>query len=391
MTSATYTREAGNLPDCIQELERVSKTKADYVVAERDLFATGDSGPQLTIPGPMGSLVLNGVTPHALNQVHDRLGIPREYGRKLAAEKATLWAENVNGWSQDSKKNVLTRCLDGNVRAVLSDKYRILDNYDLFFSAFKTLKEVGASITSVSIKDNGDRFYLRAVVPGWQEAVRAAESVPTSKPAYHHGTGGVDAAPGRGSSLFVERDEVGGDYVYPGVILQNSETGNGGLSVSPFIYRLICKNGLIADDVFRKIHLGEKQGLGYLSGEAREKESELVWLQVRDLIKATFDRDNFKELVRQFSETGDIALPNPIKAVDNVVANFGLSDDDKQAILNELVSPSYDIDPGRTVYGLINAVTNRAKAYDSDADKVTEFERIGGSILREPALVLARK
>jgi hypothetical protein len=363
------------LPVAIQELERLSKSKADFIIGEASLVAdtriVGDKTEAVLLaPGPVGSLVQYSVTPHAVNQVADRMGIPREYSRKMFAQKPSLWARNVNTWAADSKKNILARTMADYVRAVTSDKYRVMDSLDLFFATYPVLKDVGAEITSASVSDWGDSFYLRAIVPGWEEVIRP----------------GVSEGHNR-----IERPDVPDDTVVPGIMLRNSETGNGGLTVSPFMYRRVCSNGLVLDDVIRKVHLGSKSELGYLSAATLEADSKVIWMQVQDLVRATFDRDTFKKLVADFAETGELSIKSPVKAVDNVVHAFGLSDDDRQAILDELVSPSFDIDPGRTVYGLINAVTNRAKAYADEPDRVAEFERIGGAILREPELVLAKR
>jgi hypothetical protein len=48
-----------------------------------------------------------------------------------------------------------------------------------------------------------------------------------------------------------------GDIVQAGVVISNSEVGQGTLSVQPLVYRLICRNGLIAADrAMRKTHVG---------------------------------------------------------------------------------------------------------------------------------------
>jgi hypothetical protein len=63
-----------------------------------------------------------------------------------------------------------------------------------------------------------------------------------------------------------------------------------------------------------------------------------------------------------------------------VVKDLGLTEDDRAAILNELINPSHDRDPGRSVFGLVQAVTERAHSYD-DPDRALDFELAGGKIL----------
>jgi hypothetical protein len=48
-----------------------------------------------------------------------------------------------------------------------------------------------------------------------------------------------------------------GDVVQAGVVISNSEVGQGTLSVQPLVFRLVCRNGLIASDrALRKTHVG---------------------------------------------------------------------------------------------------------------------------------------
>ena len=50
-----------------------------------------------------------------------------------------------------------------------------------------------------------------------------------------------------------------GDIVQAGVVISNSEVGQGTLSVQPLLYRLVCRNGLIASDrSLRKTHIGRR-------------------------------------------------------------------------------------------------------------------------------------
>jgi hypothetical protein len=54
-----------------------------------------------------------------------------------------------------------------------------------------------------------------------------------------------------------------GDVVQAGVVISNSEVGQGTLSVQPLLYRLVCRNGLIAADrSLRKTHVGRARHRG---------------------------------------------------------------------------------------------------------------------------------
>src|SRR5690606_19221520 len=63
--------------------------------------------------------------------------VPKAYFDRLALEKPALLADNINhGFDRNIKKSNgnesrLLRTLDGNVRGLLSSRYRILDAHDM--------------------------------------------------------------------------------------------------------------------------------------------------------------------------------------------------------------------------------------------------------------------
>src|SRR5207244_7939357 len=125
--------------------------------------------------------------------------------RRLVGRTGTSWLQQSGG---DKR---LIRTLDGNVRAVLSDRYRRLDNFDLAENVLPILQRLpDARFESVELTET--RMYLKVVTP----SVR------------------YEIAPG--------------DVVQAGVVIANSEVGQGTLSVQPLVFRLVCKNGLIASD-----------------------------------------------------------------------------------------------------------------------------------------------
>lgn len=69
--------------------------------------------------------------PRAHGQFSDYLGVPKKYYDRMLQEAPDLLCRNLNHWLENGKnERRLVRTLDGEVRAVLSDRYRLLDNYD---------------------------------------------------------------------------------------------------------------------------------------------------------------------------------------------------------------------------------------------------------------------
>ena len=356
----------------LQELQRRAATARDLIIPTHEVGMTARDA-MIAIPGPFGSMEAMPLSPNAHRQLGTKLDIPRAYYQRMQEAQPELLSANVNTWLQSTdEKNMLWRMMDGRVRAVLSDRYRPYDTADLAFSTLQKATSAGAQISRFTLTD--DRFEMRLIQPQWEESLTYPES-------------GIDARYGSDGGHRIGR-AMG--RLIPGCYVSNSETGNGGLSIRPFILDMVCSNGMISEESFRRIHLGQQQDAGYLSIETRKAKDATMWLEVADLVTAVFDRERFQTLVEELRGTATRVLAEPIAAVENVVKNYGLTEDDKQAILNELISPSHDRDPGRTVFGLISAVTERAKAYrDTNPDQETALEIIGYELAKAPETMVA--
>jgi hypothetical protein len=74
--------------------------------------------------------------------------------------------------------------------------------------------------------------------------------------------------------------------------------------------------------------------------------------RLRDVIRATFDKQTFQSWVEKLKESTKIEIKKPMEAVNNIVGHLGLSEEQKQKLLMHFSEP--------TKYGLINAITNLA-------------------------------
>lgn len=351
----------------VQEIQRQKAIKRDVVAHSRDIEML-ESGSGLTIDmGGLAGRVQYGIGPHAHKQLGEKLDIPPAYYRRMQAEIGTgLLAENVNHWLGEARKPYLIRTLDGNARAVLSDRYRVLDNIDLFYTAADIGADLGAEFHELELTET--RFFMRMIHPEWRERIE-----------YVRDSGQI--------RTFGPGDDAGEDWVIPGVSIQNSEVGEGGTAVEFYIRRLSCLNGMITDQKISRVHLGRKLELGFLSEETRALEDSLVWSQIRDVIRGAFDRDLFRAYVARINEAATLELASPVEAVDAVVKANDLTDELRQRILNELASPSRGMDPGRTVWGLVNAVTAAGREAPN-AEAQVALERLGGSLLENAAALV---
>jgi hypothetical protein len=323
----------------VKELERQKETSLDLIVDSRSLRAAPDGGRvvELEIPD-QGKYPL---TPWAHLQMAEKLGIPKKYyDRMVTAGKAELLAENINAWIGEKDRR-LVRVLDRQIRAILSDRYRIMDNYDLLFLAMEEFrKKETVEIYKAEVTET--MLYLKAI-----DRTLTAE---------------------------ITR----GDIIYGGLIIRNSEVGASAFRVETFILRKICSNGLIGEHALKKVHLGKQtMEIGEIdwSDETRELEDKTLWAKARDIIKLTFDSSIFSSWVKKMRESTEIAIGKPIKAVNNVARLANLSEEQRDDLLAYFSE--------HTKYGLVNAITSLARETKS-ADEQIRLEGFGGKLLNAP-------
>ena len=224
---------------------------------------------------------------------------------------------------------------------ILSEKYRRLDNYDLAQNILPMLNEADATVESCEITDN--KIYIKAITHKVQSEVKK------------------------------------GDVVSAGLIISNSETGHGSLSIKPLVYRLVCSNGAIADDYsMRKYHAGKATDMMQIefSKDTLRAEDKAFWLTVRDLVKFTLNETTFEKIVATMRESTEKTIQAPDKAIELVTKKYSMSESESGGVLQHLIKGG-DL----TSWGLGNAVTRMAQDVSS-YDRSTELEAIGFEIMQ---------
>jgi hypothetical protein len=328
-----------DLVSLVEELKRQKMNSFDIIAEDEHIYAIPDENFGLVL-----GVYKTGrwpLTEWAHSQLAEKTGIPKKYyDRMLEAEEYELLAENINTWLRGGRK--LVRILDGKVRAILSDRYRIIDNYDLVFLALDEFqKKETIEIHRIDLTET--MLYIKAIDRTLTETIKEE------------------------------------DIVYGGLVIRNSEVGASALRIEPFIFRRVCSNGLILPKILKKIHLGrqitEVNDEISWSDETRELEDKAFWSKVRDVIRATFDKQTFQSWVEKLKESTKIEIKKPMEAVNNIVGHLGLSEEQKQKLLMHFSET--------TKYGLINAVTNLA-SQTKNVDEQVRLEEFAGEILQSP-------
>jgi hypothetical protein len=396
---SAYTPEA--IADMARELRRQRDTKQDYVVPGKRLRMQLDPSdkPVLVVPGagPGGFDISYDIGKYGHAGLAERLSIPVQYYGRMTSEAPELLVSSVNTWLDVVGGDHMLRTLDGSVRAVRSAYYQALDNADVFFTMYGIVEAANAQIVRLDLSE--ERFYVMALAPDWAESIEPGhfgrdtfdvrEDVmraidPTWRPEKYDerfgGSPNAYGAPPREKTIFV-----------PGIVLSNSEIGLGSLRAELCVFDIICGNRTLRQKGIEDlgkiefIHAGRRKDSGLInwSEETRAREIALVMSRVRDAATAAFDRDTFRVIIERMRAAEGVDVAEPVGAVQALrnQAAF-LTDADEEAILAEFVGPKTrrGQDPGRNLYGLIQAVTARAKAYE-DPNKQIDFERLGGEML----------
>ena len=333
------------LTELATELDRQQKSKRDFIADSRKLFMNPTDG-NLEIDFGLGanepsireSFPLRHI---AHRQLATHTGIPAKYYDRMPTD---LKAMNVNHWLMNEPSQRMVRVMDNEVRAFMSDRYRTLDNFDLASAILPTLREV-PEMEIVSCELTESRTYIKALFPKIE-------------------------------------GEVGvGDPVQSGVVISNSEVGQGSLRVEPLVYRLICLNGMISAWSQKKYHIGKVQGEEDLAAEiyrdeTKEADDKAFWMKVQDTVRASVDQSSFDKIVAEMRRTKDMKFESdPVAVVERAANKFAFNETEQGGVLAHLITGG-DL----SAYGLLNAITRTSQDVDS-YDRATELERIGGQII----------
>jgi hypothetical protein len=255
--------------------------------------------------------------PVAQRAISNRLGIPYPYLRRCPPD---VQAMNMNHWIQHEKNEQLLFRFDGDdIRAVFTTKYIPVDNFEVM----ERLDSLGY-MPETEVQCHLDPGFLSL-------------SIPDGKKAF----------------------EIDGDRFKPGISISNSEVGLASLSITAFVLRLVCTNGLVAkSDVSASYrHVSTK-----ILGE---------FPQVMDKVSYELgeQRSQFK-----------LSMESPVDDPQATMASFN-----RQFCLNgrekEAVEWAWPQEAGDTMFNVVNTYTRGAQMDGLSAESSFRLSRVGGNIL----------
>lgn len=326
---------------------------------DANLRITGNAAPVLSEDGftyPTGLYRPTDVFDEGLA---DKLKIPLSYLRRMRWDRPDLYDANANGWLEDDNRSFTVRTYRGDegengiARAMLSDRYGIMDNLDVLIAALKGIADTGADVKIDGCDLTDRRMYVRVKAPGVQAlapALLANYRSPFS------GAYGAD-----------------NPTVFAGFVISNSETGNGAFSITPRMIVEVCNNGMtMKRDAMRAVHLGSQKedGLVKWTQDTLDKELAVVTARARDSVATFLDVEYMEKVIAELSEQSGVKVKDP-EGVKVVAKNLGFDKETTDAVFSMFIQGA-DLTAG----GVMHAVTAAARTI-GDADKAHDVEGQG--------------
>jgi len=336
-----------SLDELFGELKRQRACRKDYLADTRALSIKTENGESiLTINGVENVGLKYRMSQLASRQLAERIHIPMNYYERCMTSAPQLLDDNVNYWFIHAPEKRMIRVLDGKVRAVLSDRYRMLDNLELLDVILPEIKNKmpDAQIESMSVTET--HLYIKVI------------------------------------NQNISAEVVPGDIVQSGFVLSNSEVGRGSIIVAPLIYRLVCKNGMVVNELRnRQYHLGrctENDDMAYeiYSDKTKALDNAAYYSKAVDVINAVMDQTKFESIVERMRvaksiSTGDVPGVTVLQLADQFMLNTA----ERDLILKHFIH-----EDDYSLYGLSNAMTRASQDIDN-YDRASDLEMFGGTLL----------
>jgi hypothetical protein len=246
-----------------------------------------------------------------------RLGIPFNYLAKCPPE---LQAEQMNHWIKEEKREQLfIRFADQEVRAIFTPRYKPVDNFEVL----ARLDEMGYT-PDTKVQCHHDAEFMLLSIPDGKRSFK-----------------------------------INGDKMTPGISISNSEVGLASLSVSAFILRLVCTNGMVS----------KTEILASYRHVSTKILTELpqVFATVADGLGKQKDR-------LKLSLESPVA--DPLMTIGNFNRQFTLGEQEKSAV--EWALPQ---EAGETMFAIANVYTRASSMEGLSAESSFRLQRVGGEVL----------
>lgn len=374
--AVSLTTRNADLSSMVELLRTQQAAKTDHVVAASALAALGG---QMLVHGAGVELSMDGVTTGDLtltptrtadSGIADKLGIPAAYLRRTREQNIDLYDANVNGWlTHRPERRFLVRGLaDGDgrhgvMRALLSDRYRPIENLDVLMTCLDGIREAGHPVDIVSADLSESRMYVKI------RSTAVAAMAPALLTRY--------------TSPFSGDRGTDNPTVFAGFVLTNSETGQGKFRLIPQLTVQICNNGMtLTRHAIDEVHAGGRLEHGQIdwSSDTQAASLALAKNMTRDAVGKFLDPRWVAERIAEIEADAGVEVTRPQQTIEHVSKKLRFSTAAQDSILTHFIRGG-----APTSGGVLHAVTAAAQTI-TDVDEAYEVESRGIEALQHAAV-----
>jgi hypothetical protein len=262
-----------------------------------------------------------------------------DWGRELLAHNLqTVYAERY------ASKRYLARSLNQEVRGWLSDSYRRLDSRPIVEAFATAVHNKGAVPYEGYVTDT--KIAIQAIMP----------------------------------EIF---EPIPGELVAYGLSLENSDFGNGALSIRAYLLRIWCTNLAITQETMRQVHLGKRLDDNIIySQRTYELDSQTTVSALKDVVSLQLNADSLRARMDAVAHANatEVTSDNARERLKKV-----LNKGEAEAAINAFNSPDvYNLPAGNTTWRLSNAISWIA-GQTEEPERKLELMRVAGEVLPKAA------
>lgn len=346
-----------------------------------------------------------------ITSIGDKAGVPAAYIKRLLNDDrdqqlVNLAAVSLNEFyerrsgemhtrGKKVQKQVFVRSLKNEagvpvVRALLSDKYFVLNNLDIAVNALAIVTKTGDGGTAAKDARAFDwhldpfRFELGFVNPGVafdlknpEQGLIRCDGKQDDHGWVYSGGGSFDLRNGWQGRL--GEGDKSQHLVLPAARISNSETGGGSAEIQPMLFETICTNGVVFAKAMKRTHVSSiiSEADEYESDGTKKKAMEWVISKMTDALKQVFDLNSFQDNCRKFLKLKDTELKSDrVKEVSEFLLSAIPGGD---GLLDDILKSMEQFTPGRTtLLDVTRAITSVAQ--DQPHDRQAAMEELAGTL-----------
>lgn len=367
--------ENNDLQALLERVQEQQKRTADILPQTKDLqFRTVESSvsdnkqSQIVIEGLRGEPTrIAKVNDVCFNQIASKAKIEVRTAKYLKDEYSFEFDKLINAiWQKQNSRQMIRmfdmtdqqECFDYVARAFLSNKFKTFDNVHLLESTLPKLIESDANWQIMNWDLTDSKLYARFK---------------------------SQTQTGEGANV--------GDVMANGIIISNSEVGQGSVRVGQITWTLACKNGMQSRNETRSSHITsareDSDQWSILTDEAKDADNKALSLKLRDIVESFASRESFDEILDQMKQASSDIIEGEY-SISKVSESLGevLKIPQKETslildgLLQTLQQDGYRNEPlsRATLMNGVTAVSHKVKP-----DLVDDWQKLGGSVLNMSA------